>query len=194
MGDFPSNGSIGESIREGSAVSVYIKQDDLPVADALIDAVAEVYSENGIRMVAFGPIRRGSWFQQFKLKFVQVKNSKEAKRLLAKSELAIQAATIDEPQSRANVNNSIAVANLVTALQCIDEGVVLAGSVLLVKYSGESGKSHLQSKTLSPSELLWLERNQNILTSPEQAVNFISSTTELPMGSAHSAEDDSPQA
>ena len=184
--------SLSENIRAGLAVSIYVKDDDLPGTDALIDAIAEIYLLGGATMVAFGPIQKGSWFQQFRLKVVQAKNSEEGRRLLAKSELAIQAAALDEPQSRANVNNSSAVSNLINAIQNIDTFITLTGSILLVKYIDEAGKIHVRSKTLSASELIWLERNQDILRSPEAAVKFITmSTGELPLQTSGSIDDDS---
>lgn len=183
---------LSKNICAGRAVSIYVKDDDLSAADALIDAIAEIYRLGGASMVALGPIQKGSWFQQFKLKVIQAKNSEEGRRLLAKSELAIQAAALDEPQSRANVNNSAAVSNLINAIQNIDSFITLTGSILLVKYMDEAGKIHVRSKTLSASELIWLERNQDILRSPEAAVKFIiTSAGELPLQTSGSIDDDS---
>jgi len=184
--------SLSENIRAGLAVSIYVKDDDLQAADALIDAIAEIYRLGDATMVAFGPIQKGSWFQQFRLKLSQAKSSKEGQRLLAKSELAIQAAALDEPQSRANVNNSAAVSNLINAIQNIDTFVTLTGSILLVKYTDQAGKIHVRSKTLSAEELIWLEKNQDILRTPEAAVKFVTMPTmDLPLQPLGSTDDDS---
>lgn len=189
MGD-----SLRDNIRAGRAVSVYVKDDDLSAADALIDAIAEIYLLGNATLVAFGPIQKGSWFQQFRLKILRAADSEEGRRLLAKSELAIQAAALDEPQSRANINNTAAVSSLISAIQNIDTFITLTGSILLVKYTDKDGKVHVRSKTLSASELIWLERNQDILRSPEAAVDFInSSTTEPPLQPSRSIDDSSPR-
>jgi len=173
------------------SVSIYVQDDNLSAASALIAAISDLYSYHGIIMVADGPIVRGSWLQQFKLKFSRAVTSEESKRIIAKSEVTIQAALLDEPQSRANQHNAAAVAALVGAIHDVDSFVALTGSILITKYTDSSGKVHMRSKTLSPTEIIELERNSSILRSPEAADQFIRMLTgNQPISPSPQAEDD----
>jgi hypothetical protein len=173
------------------SVSIYVQDDNLSAASALIAAVSDLYSLDGVVMVADGPIVRGSWFQQFKLKFSRAVTSEESKRIIAKSEVTIQAALLDEPQSRANEHNAAAVAALVQAIRDVDSFVALTGSILITKYTDSSGKVHMRSKTLSPTEIIELERNSSTLRSPEAADQFIRMLTgNQPISSSQQSGDD----
>lgn len=149
------------------SIVVYIADDDAVKARDFLMALDEVFADNGIALIPEGPPELGSWFQKFRIKFSDVAASDEAKRLLAKSEVALQAALLDEPQSRTNEHQANAVAHLIDAAKDVNTFVTLTGSILLIKQTDRTGRVSVISKTLLPEEVLFLERNPEAFRSPE---------------------------
>ena len=153
------------------AVQIYVAGDDLPSAWQFIKAVQNAYRDLDLHLEPAGPPEIGSLFQKFWIR--SGASSDETERLLAKAEVCLQANLMDEPMSRANHNQAGAVAQLMAAAAVVDNFVVLAGSVFMVKYTADNGKVSVLCKTLTPREILAVERNPTLLRSPEAALQHL---------------------
>jgi hypothetical protein len=75
--------------------------------------------------------------------------------------------------SEENVKQAEAISSLMAALEKVGNAVILAGSVVMVKWTDSSGCEHLFAKTLSVAEVRAFEKNQHLLTKPREALEHL---------------------
>jgi hypothetical protein len=71
------------------------------------------------------------------------------------------------------VNQVEAVSSLVDALKEVPQACLQAGSLLMVKTTGDDGRSVVSARTLTALELRLLEANQPILRYPDRVLEWL---------------------
>jgi hypothetical protein len=70
-----------------------------------------------------------------------------------------------------------AVSSLVDALKEVPQACLQAGSLLMVKTTGDDGRSVVSARTLTALELRLLEANQPMLRYPDRILEWLSHTS-----------------
>ena len=81
---------------------------------------------------------------------------------------------LHKPQSEIDKARAEAVANLNDSLNEISSAAIQIGSILYIKTTDDNGKAHLQVRTLSSKEQIYLENNLHLLSRPESLMQSLS--------------------
>jgi len=139
-------------------------------AHNLYKAFIDIIDEVGIDIILNYKEEKGSWLKRF---IGGIKNNEELNKKLEEAEHAIKLAAIDKVQSEIDKNQSESAANLSEAAKDVDSCVFKIGSLLYVKYIDPNGKKIIQCKTLTRSEMIELDKNPELLNSPEKILKLI---------------------
>lgn len=133
---------------------------------ALLDAFKFEFSDEF-------PAVNGSWFKKWFTKTTEAVTQPEVLDRLKKIERAIELKGLGEPQAEIDKKQSEAISTLISSLEKIPNAAVQAGSLLLVKLTSQDGPV-IQVRTLAQSELIQLENNQRLLSSPSDLFEKLS--------------------
>jgi hypothetical protein len=146
-------------------VRAYVSVSDARQISNFADAVVDLLECLGFEISQeYEPVT-GSWFKKWIFKSKDVLTSEEVKLRVEKLERAIDLKHLNAPQSEIDQKQAIAVSDLLNSLENIPDAALQVGSILLVKYT-VNGKATVQVKTLSQTELLYIEKNQDVLKLP----------------------------
>jgi len=149
-------------------VRVYI--DDTPdgAVEDLTSALTELLSAYDFEIADEFPAIKGSWFQKLIARTKEALSEPEVATRLAKVERALEIQKISKPQAEADDKHASAMAKLVKALDKTRNGVMQAGSVLVVKTTPPKGSPVIMARTLTQAEMIAIENNQMILQNPAE--------------------------
>jgi hypothetical protein len=99
-------------------------------------------------------------------------SQEDVQTALAKVQRALELQALSKPQAEADGLQGHAVAALITALADVPTAAIHIGSLLILKVSRE-GVPQVVTITLSSSELAFLERNRNLLKSPNDLLQSL---------------------
>ncbi|QDU81576.1 hypothetical protein Pla110_33180 [Polystyrenella longa] len=150
-------------------VSIYKTYDGFMQINDTMAAINLCAIEFGFEVVEIFPAVHGSWWQRFLWK---AKNSDAVVDRLNKMERAIEMQGLFLPQSQADKNLLEGAAAFRNSLNN-DEGIVLVGSVLLLRLR-TGGDSFLTiTKSLTQKQLIFLEKNPMLLESPNKILDAL---------------------
>jgi hypothetical protein len=137
------------------------------VSTNLLNAFYDLVEILDLEVVEKDRPQRGSWFQRVFLRARRTLTSSELKSRLEEIERAIEmrALALDHSQTEIDRVQADAVARLVNSLENVNDAVIQAGAVLLVKVEGRT-----IVRQLTQSEVLMLQRNPELLQSPASIV------------------------
>jgi cold shock protein len=168
-----------DSVHVTLPVMIYVDSDQLADLKYLVAAVSNLVQESGFILETIEPPVRGSWFQLGQL-FSRSPATKVAiLDRLHQLEQAVQIATLDLPQSAANLNNANAMFITMQALDQSKNAAVMLGSILIVKTTSEEG-SVVTSRTLTAREMRALECDPELIKSPNMLWQRLRNATDSP--------------
>ncbi|GAB3428348.1 hypothetical protein [Flindersiella endophytica] len=126
-------------------------------------------------------------FQRFRLWVKHAASQDEVARRLEKVEHALETIAVQEPMSRVNDKNADALAKVTSALQHIDNYVVLVGSLIIIKSTDAAGRPTACARTLSVAEVRSFEQDERLLKSPADALKHLELLSSLGQSDASSA-------
>lgn len=166
-------GGRDDEVIEGAlVVDAYLDIDDFVTARAVLSALDHMASVLGFERPEWEQLQRGSWWRRAKAALGRAVASEELATRLIKVERAIEVATLDRQQAEVDVRSAEAVAQLLAALQDVPQACLRVGSIMIVKYPGDSGPIVL-SRNLSQLEIAALERFPEIQKKPRQALDAL---------------------
>jgi hypothetical protein len=153
------------------------------------NAIEDVTRALGNLLSAFGfeisdefPAVTGSWYKRMFAKTKDVLTQPEVTQRLEKLERAVDLRGLGQPQAEIDAKQSIAVSQLLVAVKDVPNCALQVGSIILIKETLPDQKSSIHVRTLTQSQLIFLENNQNLLRSPsdllKQLSNYDLSTSE----------------
>lgn len=152
-------------------VSVYLDTEDQEAIAAVLEALHSMYSIEGIELELDGTPRISSWWGKYKARAKEVAGKDGVVQRVAKIEHAIEVVGLRQPMAIENTKQAEAVSALITAIENVDNAVMMVGSVVMIKYTNEHGQQHLFTKTLSVAEIRAFEENQHLLSNPRAALD-----------------------
>ena len=149
------------------SISIYSSSEEGEATSRLEKAVRAFFDGIGFEFADDFPPIRGSWWKRWFAKTKQALTQQEVAERLAKAERALELAQLQQRQAEVDKNQSTGMAELIQALEKTDNAVLQAGSILLLKQSHPERGCNIISRTLSPLEMIFLERNASLLKSPD---------------------------
>lgn len=122
---------------------------------------------------------RPGWWQRLRSRWKAFFSHEAVTHRLAQTERAVQLAALEKPQSEADHDRLIGAAAI---LQSIGDSnaVVVVGSLLLIRRANPTAAGEVYIRTLSQSELIFLEHNPALLRDPEALYLRFSDPESLP--------------
>jgi hypothetical protein len=160
---------------------VYLSDTPGQAVEEVSDAICKLLEAFSFEISDDFPPIRGSWFKKWFAKSVEVATQPEVIERLAKIERALELKVLVQPQADIDKKQSEAVARLLKAVESIPNAAIQAGSILLVKITTKSGPV-IQVRTLTQRELIHLENNQRLLSSPANLLEKLSELCQVSDG------------
>jgi hypothetical protein len=160
-------------IRRFIPVRVYLSETPGYAIQNVSDAIDSVVRAFGFNISDEFPEVKGSWFKKWFVKTKEVAAQPEVAERLAKIERAIDLKGLGLPQASIDEKQAAAVTKLMKAVESVPNAAIQAGSILLIKINSSNGPI-VQVRTLTQRELLHLENNQCLLSSPADLLQKLS--------------------
>ncbi len=144
---------------ESQVAAIYLSNTE--AAPAVQKALVELTEAFGWTLTPDSVPLRGSFFRRFRMAAINLFTSAPAKEIAEEIRRGVELATIHSQQADNDSKQAEAVANLLQALEGTEQGVLLVGSVLILKDGGK-----VSVRTLTQRQLAFLERHQVSVTDP----------------------------
>lgn len=106
-----------------------------------------------------------SFLKKWTFKTKEFFSNAEVQKRLEKAERAIELATLNKYQADIDEKIVNAAASIIKSLENVDESVIQIGSFVIVKTNNQS-KSRIMIKQLTQTQLMMLEKNQDLIEKP----------------------------
>lgn len=110
----------------------------------------------------------GSWLKRLFLKTREFLTQDEVRERAALGEKALEVALLGKAQAEMDLNRAQGAAAILAALKPDEDAAVQIGTILLVRYTDEEGKTQTRVQTLTQRELLHLEKHQELFDRPRE--------------------------
>jgi hypothetical protein len=150
---------------------VYLSQTSDDTITYINRAIGSILDAFGFEFADEFPAIRGSWYKKWFAKTAEVTTQPEVTKRLEKLERALELKGLGYPQAEIDAKQAAAVAELLGALKDIQNAAIQVGSILLIK---QSVGPMIQVRTLTQAELIHLENNQALLSSPHNLLERLS--------------------
>jgi len=168
---------------------VYISEADSKLIESISDAINVFADTLGFTITDSFPEEKGSWFKKWLAKTKKVATSPEVKERLQKGERALELAALGKQQADVDIKQAEAASKLISSLDKIPNAVSQLGSILIIKITDDAGP-RIYSRSLTHHEMIFLEKNQNLLKDPQSILDALSKyCTSLPESPAESTEE-----
>ena len=117
---------------------------------------------------------KGSWIKRFIASSKKLMTSEEVTERFKEAEYAIEVNTILKPQSEVEKNQSEALMNIIKSLDKINNAVIRIGSLLVLKITNKQGEVSVQVRTLTISELHFLNKHPELSNRPVEILEALS--------------------
>jgi hypothetical protein len=154
-------------------ISVYLDSNDQHVVDGVLAALHDLFDSEDLTIELAGDPKISSWWGRFTVRTKTTAKQEGVTQRLAKIEHAVEVVGLRQPMAIENAKQAEAISALVTAIEKIDNAVILAGSVALIKYTDMNNCQNLFTKTLSVAEVRAFEQNQHLLANPQAALDHL---------------------
>lgn len=135
---------------------------------AFLDALRQFADIMGfVLSIEYSP-ELGSWLKRLFLRTREFLTQEEVRERAALGEKALEVALLGKAQAEMDLNRAQGAAAILAALQPDENAAVQIGTILLVRYTDEEGKSQTRVQTLTQRELLHLEKHQELLDRPRE--------------------------
>jgi hypothetical protein len=138
-GDYPTSYAGEPELPEATDSFVYLETDDSRDIDYVLSHVDDFLYLLGYGAPVDEEVRRGSFWRRARAVLRQGLSSNEIRNQASKLERAVELIGLDDRQSQVDERTWLAVAGLVESLENVSCACIKASSLLLVKYSGQSG-------------------------------------------------------
>ncbi|GGO68461.1 SPFH domain-containing protein [Nonomuraea cavernae] len=164
--------AAGDPVADEHTIVVY--QDDDGMRDEVREAIGRFAESVGWEVIDSSDPIHGSWFQIFRIRAAKtVGEHLTADEVLASFKRAAELRLVHEAQAGVDTAQADAASKLIESLASTARAVALVGSILVVKDDGL-----LAVRTLSPRQLMHLERNPHI-TDPLAVLMSLREAAEL---------------
>lgn len=153
-------------------VRIYLADGSFRSVGRVTNAVEQLVQALDARVTREGKPVKGSWFQDLVIRFKSPKTKKAMEETSERLKHAFEAHAYYKVQSEIDGAQAQAVAQLVTALRGEKSAAIQVGSLLVIKTTDEQGE-HINAKSLSYDEMMFIQRNQAILKDPSRTIDLL---------------------
>ena len=168
------------------SISIYTTDSESEISAELTQALSRFLDDLGFAFADEFPAIRKSWWKRWFAKTRNALSQQEVRDRFAKAERALELAQLQQRQSEVDKNQASGAADLIRALEKSDHAVLQIGSILLLKQTRPNQGSSVISRTLSPLEMIYLERNPDILRKPDEILQTLTTVSNRSFGDGES--------
>lgn len=161
--------------KERLTIRVYLSKSDPSLENRIVDAIQNLAEAYRFK-TEDSPPEKGSWFREWILKSL---DKKEVVERLEKLERTVEVATLQTYQAAVNKTQAEAATLLIKEIAGVPNAVCQVGSILTIKRTLENGREVLIVRTLSPREMILIERNPHLLQNPDSFLVALSNHSKL---------------
>jgi hypothetical protein len=147
-------------------VRVYVDRHDPEAVEGLSQAVDAMLRAFGLGIADDFPPQQGSWYKRWIAKFNKAATSEEAKELGRKVIRGAELAGLEKQQADINKTQAEALSNLMDRASAFSNAAIQCGTALVVVTSDGNGHKNMVGVTLTATQVIALENNQQLLYSP----------------------------
>jgi hypothetical protein len=155
-------------------VRVYLTEANQKQIEAVSDAVTRFFNALGFTISDSFPPQTGSWYKRWFAKTKEAATQPEVVKRLQKGERAIELATLGKYQANVDKEQAEAAATLLRSLDNVPNAVCQIGSILIVKVTDTEAGTRVYTRSLTPHEMIFLERNQTLIQNPKDIFDALS--------------------
>lgn len=158
--------------------SLYLSTDNEFEAHFIFDSFMEVANTFGFFLYSEEPPIYGSWFKKFRLRAINIWESKSTQDRIKQLEYALNLHGVKRAQSETDANYINAISNLMEASKDEQEMVLHIGALLYIKLVNAEDKSTVIVKTLTTDQLVMIERNPELAANPKTLLKMLSESAD----------------
>nr|WP_294512068.1 hypothetical protein [uncultured Rhodopila sp.] len=181
--------SSGVKLSRFLPLRVYLSEASGTAVESVSQAIKGLLDAFGLEFADEFPAIYGSWFKKWFAKTSEAMTQPEVAVRLKKLERAVEMRGLGQLQAEIDERQAAAAAQLIGALKDTPVAAVQVGSILIIKLPSANGPM-TQVRTLTQAELMQLENNQALLTSPESLLQRLSDACRSASGSGYTNEDE----
>jgi hypothetical protein len=146
-------------------IRVYLSEDDPSLVSDVSRRIADYSEALGLEFIDELLSSRGSWYKRWFARTKEALSRDEVVRRLEKAERAIELVALHKEQALVDRNQAEAAARLIESLANVPNAACQIGSILVAKVTDATG-TRVFTRSLTPQQMIFLERHQAILSSP----------------------------
>jgi hypothetical protein len=166
--------SLGMDIRDiplRRYISVRIYLSESKRINLAIKALDEILNSLDLSVSDDYPAEIGSYWKRWIVNTKDLATQPQVAERLQKVERALELQGLHKLQSEVDKNEAEAASTLISALDKVSSAAIQVGSLIIIKLTDSKGNPSIQARTLSPPEMIFLERNQDLLKAPNGILN-----------------------
>jgi hypothetical protein len=167
-------------------VSCYTSIGDPTVTGAVDEAVVNLMAAIGFNPLYEESPQVGYWFKKVWFQAKDGLSKPEVQDRLAKLERALELKHIDRPQATVDLALSQATLNLGKTLDNVDDGIISARSLVVIKTTTAGGRKRLVVHSLNQEQRELVKSNPKMLTDPSTFLTILE-TPQKPLGTTVSS-------
>ncbi|MER8622896.1 hypothetical protein [Mesorhizobium sp. M1143] len=160
-------------------LKVYLSETENVSVTEVAAALSSLVEAVGFEVSDEFPGIKGSWYQKWFARTKDVATSDAVKERLAKVERALEIKGLALPQAEADEKLASAVEKLSKATEHVPSTAMQVGSILFVKVTKDDAPA-IHVRTLTAVEMIQLENNPDLLSSPRDILQKLASLCSRP--------------
>lgn len=169
--NFPTD--PGELTNRIVPIRTYLSNPSRLETELVSNSLIQLIGELNLEVYEDLPAEVGSWFKRWISRSKDALTHDELLKRLEKAERAIHLKYLDKPQAEADQPRLQGVSELLSAIG-ENDAIIQIGSILLVKVFRPEGRSSVVVRTLTQTELAYLESHQELLHCPASILTALS--------------------
>jgi hypothetical protein len=160
-------------------IRVYLSDADPVTVARVSDVVEHLADAAGFEVADEFPAEKGSWWKRWFGRTKEALTQPQVIERLEKVERAAELRGLGKPQAEADKLTADAVSTLLKSVEKVPDAAMQVGSVLILKTTPQNGPACVQVRTLSQRQMIWLEKNVDLLKSPDNVLARLAEVEEV---------------
>lgn len=152
-------------------INIYVDEYSEKSIDRISKALSDYARQIGFEFSDDFPPETGSWYKRWFAKTKEGLTHDEVIQRLKKAERALELATLHKHQASVDKDQATGAAELIKSLENTPNAACQIGSLLIVKVTDKKAGACVQVRTMTPSEMILLEKNKDLLKDPKNILD-----------------------
>jgi hypothetical protein len=152
---------------------MFLETNDTSIAERVSGTVENLAEALGLRIVEFGPIRKGSFFRDFWVRLKSDESHRAVADRMKVGERFLEAHYIGLKQAEIDSKTATAFRETMESIADVPHCCIRIGSLLILKYANTRGEAVVQCRQLSQPEIWAMERHPELQSTPSKVLEAL---------------------